>query len=147
MKRHKIFKMGMFLLSLLFVATFSWAAGQEVTLKAGPDGKGASGVVVITDRLSGQKELAITVKGLKHNGVYTVWFVTMKPKMDMMGIGTPDYVIKIDDKGGGTYAATVSAAELAKWQMIEIAYHKTGDPKDMKKMGIALKGELIATGM
>jgi hypothetical protein len=141
MKTDAIFKMGMFLLSLLFIATFSWAAEQKVALQAGPDGKGASGEAVIKDTAAGQKELAITVKGLKP-GVYTVWFVTMTPKMDMMGVGAPDYVIKIDGKGNGSYAATVKADEPAKWQLIEIASHPTGDPKDMKKMGIALKGEL-----
>jgi hypothetical protein len=71
----------------------------------------------------------------------------MTPKMDMAGVGAPDYVIKIGDKGSGAYTATVSAGELGKWQMIQIAFHKTGDPKDMKKMGIALKGELVPGGM
>ena len=146
MKIDKITKLGAILLSVLFIATFSWAAEQKVTLKAGPDGKGASGDVVITDSASGQKEIAITVRGLKPGVVYTVWLVTMKPKMDMMGVGTPDFVIKIDGKGSGTYTATVPAAELAKWQLIEIASHPTGDPKDMKKMGIALKGELKTMG-
>ncbi len=146
MKTSKVFRIGVFLLSLLLIATFSWAAEQKVTLKEGPDGKGASGEAVIRDIGAGQMEITITVKGLKPNGVYTAWFVTMKPKMDMAGVGTPDYVIKIDGKGAGSYTATVPAAELAKWQLIEIAYHKTGDPKDMKKMGIALKGELSTTG-
>jgi hypothetical protein len=146
MKRHKIFKMGMFLLSLLFVATFSWGAEQKTALQAGPDGKGASGDAVITDSASGQKEIAVTVRGLKPGVVYTVWLVTMKPKMDMMGVGTADFVIKIDGKGSGTYTATVPAGELAKWQLIEIASHPTGDPRDMKHMGIALKGELHPMG-
>ncbi len=146
MKTDKIFKMGMFLLSVLLIAAFTWAAEQRVALKAGPDGKGASGDVVITERLAGQKEIAISVRGLKPGGVYTVWLVTMKPKMDMMGAGTPDFVIKIDEKGAGTYTATVAAAELAKWQLLEIASHPTGDPKDMKHMGIALKGELHPMG-
>jgi len=146
MKRDKLFKMGMFLLAALFIATFSLAAEQKVALKAGPDGKGASGDVVIADSASGQKEIAITVRGLKPGVVYTVWLVTMKPKMDMMGVGTPDFVIKIDGKGSGTYTASVPAAELEKWQLIEIASHPTGDPRDMKHMGIALKGELRPMG-
>lgn len=146
MKMNRIFKAGIFLLSLLLIATFSWAAEQKVALMAGPEGKGASGEAVIKDIGGGQKEITITVKGLKHDGVYTVWFVNMKPKMDMAGVGAPDYVIRIDEKGKGTYSATVPASELAKWQMIEIAYHKTGDPKDMKKIGAALTGELSPMG-
>jgi hypothetical protein len=144
----KIFKMTTLeaiLLSVLFIAAFSWAAEQKVALKAGRDGKGASGEVAITDTAAGQKQIAITVKGLKP-GVYTVWLVSMKPKMDMMGVGTPDYVINIDAKGNGSYAAEVSSEELAKWQLIEIASHPTGDPRDMKRMGIALKGELHPIG-
>jgi hypothetical protein len=147
MKTDKLIKAGMFLLSLLLISTLSWAADQKVALMAGPDGKGASGEAVIRDIGAGQKEIAITVTGLKPGGVYTVWFVTMKPKMDMAGVGAPDYVIMIDDKGRGAYSATVPAAELAKWQMIEIAYHKTGDPKDMKKIGAALTGGLMPGGM
>jgi hypothetical protein len=45
---------------------------------------------VIKDTDTGQKEIDITVKGLKPEGDYTVWFVTMKPKMDMAGIGSLD---------------------------------------------------------
>jgi hypothetical protein len=145
MKSDKTFKLAVLLFPLLLMASASWAAEQKVALTAGPDGKGASGEAVIKDNEAGQKEITFTVKGLRPGGVYTVWLVTMKPKMDMMGVGAPDYVIKIDDKGAGSYAASVPAEELAKWQAIEIAYHKTGDPKDMKKMGIALKGELSKT--
>ena len=114
----------------------------KIALTADKAGKGASGEAVITETGTGQKDIAITVKGLKPGGVYPVWFVTMKPKMDMAGIGTPDYVIKIHDKGSNTYRATVSAADLEKWQMIEIAYHKSANPKDMKRMAAALAGQL-----
>jgi hypothetical protein len=151
MKTHCFFKpivkMSAFLLAFVVVASLSRAA--DLTLPLSPDktGKGASGEISIKDTNTGQKEITITVRGLKPEGVYTVWFVNMKPKMDMAGIGAPDHVIRIDDKGSGTYHATVSAAELEKWQMIEIAYHKTGDPKDMKHMTGALKGGLISRGM
>ncbi len=137
----RITKISAFLMAFLIVAAWSWATDQTIALSADKAGKGASGEVVIKDTgTAEQKEITITVKGLKPGGVYTVWFVTMKPKMDMAGVGEPDYVIKIDDKGNGTYHTKVSTAELAKWQIIEIAYHKAGDPKDMKHMDGALKG-------
>ncbi len=134
--------MGVFLTTFLVVASLSLAS--DLTLFLSPDkaGKGASGEVVIKDTDTGQKEIAITVKGLKPEGVDTVWFVTMKPKMDMASIGSPDYVIKIDSKGNGTYRAAVSAAELEKWQVIEIVYHKSGNPKDMKNIVGALVVQL-----
>ncbi len=141
----RFFELGVFLMTFLIVASLSWAADRTLALSPDKAGKGASGEVVINDTDTGQKEIAITVRGLKPDGVYTVWFVNMKPKMDMAGIGTPDYVIKIDSKGSGTYRATVSAIELEKWQVIEIAYHKSGNPKDMKKIAVALAGQL-ATG-
>jgi hypothetical protein len=147
MKTNKVFTMFALTLSLLLIATFSLAAKQTVTLMPGPDGKGAGGEAVISDAGAGQKKIDITVRGLKPDEVYTVWFVNMKPKMDMAGLGTPDYVIKLDRRGGGRYTATVTTRELEKWQLIEIASHPTGDPRDMKKMGIALKGELVAMGM
>jgi hypothetical protein len=143
----RIAKISAFLMVFLIAAGWSWAADQTIALSADKAGKSASGEAVIKDTDTGQQEITITVRGLKPGSVYTVWFVAMKPKMDMAGIGTPDYVIKIDDKGGGTYRATVGAAELTKWQMIEIAFHKTGDPRDMKHIAIALKGGLAVGGM
>ena len=109
-------------------------------MKADKAGQGAKGEVVITDGKAGQKEIAITMTGLKPNSVYTVWLVNMKPKMDMLGVGTGDYSFKSDGKGIGNYTATISNAELEKWEMLEIAYHPDGDAKDMKKMQITLNG-------
>lgn len=137
-----IVKTSAFLLTFVIVASLSWAAERALSLSPDKAGKGASGEVVIKDTDTGQKEITITVKGLKPNGVYTVWFVNMKPKMDMAGIGAPDYVIKIDGTGSGTYRATVTTTELDKWQVIEITYHKSGDPKNMKKIAPALAGKL-----
>lgn len=113
---------------------------QKIALKADKAGKGAKGEVAIADAKAGQKEITITMTSLKPNSVYTVWLVNMKPKMDMIGVGSGDYSFKTDDKGTGNYSAAISNAELEKWQMIEIAYHPDGDAKDMKKMQIALSG-------
>jgi hypothetical protein len=66
----------------------------------------------------------------------------MKPKMDMLGVGTGDYLFKSDGKGIGNYTATISNAELEKWEMLEIAYHPDGNAKNMKKMQIALSGPI-----
>jgi hypothetical protein len=130
---------------LLFtvLAVFGLAEGQQkIALKADKAGKGAKGEVAIADAKAGPKELAITMTGLKPNSVYTVWLVNMKPKMDMAGVGTGDYSFKSDAKGAANYSATISSAELEKWQMFEIAYHPDGDAKDMKKMQIALSGPI-----
>ncbi len=130
-------------LVLTVFAMFAMAAGeQKITLKADKAGKGAKGQAVITDKGSDQKEISINLTGLKPNAVYTVWLVNMKPKMDMVGVGTGDYSFKSDDKGNAHYTATISTAELEKWQMFEIAYHPDGDPKNMKTMGIALKAPI-----
>ena len=133
--------LGIILVLTVFAMSAIAAAGeQKISLKADKGGKGAKGEVVISDGKPGQKEITITMTGLKPNSVYTVWLVNMKPKMDMLGVGTGDYSFKSDDKGMGSYTATIANAELDKWQLFEIAYHPDGDAKDMKKMEIALSG-------
>lgn len=125
--------------TLAIFLTAAEAAGQKITLKGT---KNTTGEATIKEAAEGQKEIAIDAKGLKKNGVYTAWLVNMKPKMDMAGLGTGDYSFKSDDKGEAHYTAAIASSELEKWQMIEIAYHPDGDPKNMKKMKVVLKGAL-----
>jgi hypothetical protein len=134
-------------LRMLLVFTVLTVSGlahgqQKIVLKADKAGKGAKGEVAIADAKAGQKDVTITMTGLKPNSIYTVWLVNMKPKMDMAGVGTGDYSFKSDGKGAANYAAAISSAELEKWQMFEIAYHPDGDAKNMKKMQIALSGPI-----
>lgn len=134
-------------LRMLLVFTVLTVSGlahgqQKVVLKADKAGKGAKGEVAIADAKAGQKDVTITMTGLKPNSIYTVWLVNMEPKMDMAGVGTGDYSFKSDGKGAANYTAAISSAELEKWQMFEIAYHPDGDAKNMKKMQIALSGPI-----
>jgi len=63
------------------------------------------------------------------------------PKVRSTGEG--DYSIKNDDKGDACYSVTIGSADLSKWQMIELAYHPSGDAKNMKElMNTALIGKL-----
>jgi hypothetical protein len=134
--------LGIILVFTVFVMSAMAANEQKITLKTDKAGQGAKGEVVIADGKAGQKEITISMTGLKPNSVYTVWLVNMKPKMDMLGVGTGDYLFKSDGKGIGNYTATISNAELEKWEMLEIAYHPDGNAKDMKKMQIALSGPI-----
>jgi len=134
--------LGIILVFTVFVMSAMAANEQKITLKADKAGQGAKGEVVIADGKAGQKEITISMTGLKPNSVYTVWLVNMKPKMDMLGVGTGDYLFKSDGKGIGNYTATISNAELEKWEMLEIAYHPDGNAKNMKKMQIALSGPI-----
>jgi len=137
-------------ISSLLVVVFSLFTGlaiaagdQKIALKADKAGKGASGTAVIVDKGGDQKEVTITAKGLKPNSVYTVWLVDMKPKMDMVGLGGGDYSFKSDEKGNASYTATIGSADLSKWQVIDLAYHPSGDPKNAKElMNTALIGKL-----
>jgi len=131
------------ILGFTVFAISAMAAGeQKITLKADKGGHGAKGEVVIMDGKAGQKEINIAMTGLKPNSVYTVWLVNMKPKMDMLGLGSGDYSFKSDGKGIGNYTAAIANADLEKWQMLEIAYHPDGNGKDMKKMQIVLNGSV-----
>lgn len=60
----------------------------------------------------------------------------------MAGVGKPNYDFKSDSTGTGTYTATFRAAELEKWQILEVAYHPDGNAKNMKNIKAALKGKL-----
>ncbi len=133
---------GMVALAFALVTASASAGQQTLVLKADKAGKGAKGEAVIKDAAKDQKEITIHATGLKPGAVYTVWLVNMKPKMDMVGVGSGDYSFKSDDKGVGHYSGAIAAAELAKWQMLEVALHPDGDPKNMKKMGIALTADL-----
>ncbi|MGZ8473954.1 MAG: hypothetical protein ACXWWY_10715 [Candidatus Deferrimicrobiaceae bacterium] len=142
--KKKIVGLLLVLVLALAAAFPAEAAGdRKIALKADKAGKGASGAAVIGDKGGDQSGVAITAKGLKPNSVYTVWLVNVKPKMDMAGLGEGDYSIKSDDKGNASYSATIGSADLSKWQLIELAYHPSGDPKNMKElMNTALIGKL-----
>lgn len=125
----------------LFTVT-AQAAEQKLVLKGDFFSK-AKAEAVIKDLEQGKKEITITATGLKPDSVYTVWLVNMKPTMDMIGVGQAvDYAFRSNEKGEGRYTATISTAELEKWQLFEIAYHPNGDAKDMKDMKVALKAKL-----
>lgn len=131
------------IIGLFLLLTLSQAFANEiVVLQAGADMRGARGEAVIKDAGAGQKEVVITAEGLKPNEVYTVWLVNMNPKMDMAGLGTGDYAFTSDARGSGTFTAAVSAGDLGKWQVIKVAHHPDRNPRNMKKMGVALEGEL-----
>ncbi len=141
--KRKVFSSLLVVVISLF-AGIAMAAGEEkIALKADKAGKGASGTAVIVGKGGDQKGVTITAKGLKPNSVYTVWLVNMKPKMDMAGLGEGDYSFRSDDKGNASYSATIGSADLSKWQLIDLAYHPSGDPKNMKEMeNTALIGKL-----
>lgn len=130
--------------ALVFGAAIAHAGGAfKVILKADKAGKGAIGEAVVKDKAPGQKEITIDMVGLKPGAVYTVWLVNTTPKMDMIGVGTGDYSVKSDAKGNAHYSATIAENELKKWELLEIAWHPSGDPKNAQEMGnIALKGKL-----
>ncbi|MBI5443439.1 MAG: hypothetical protein HY900_19770 [Deltaproteobacteria bacterium] len=132
------------MVTVLYVGLASAGAERKLVFKPDRVGKGATAEAVITDQGKDRKEVDITVRGLKPNAVYTVWLVNMKPKMDMAGLGRGDYSFRTDKKGAARYSASISSAELEKWQVLEIAYHPSGDPKNMDEMmgNIALKAEL-----
>jgi hypothetical protein len=130
-------KKGLMILTVgILAVTFSsfvWAGNVNLTLMADKSQKGASGTASIND-----KSIKIEAEGLRPNGVYTVWFVNMKPKKQEMGAGAMPYMLKTDANGKGTYESSLSESPFGKWSVLMIVLHPTGDPKDMKNMVPAL---------
>jgi hypothetical protein len=118
---------------VLTLSTLVWAGNINLTLMADKSHTGASGTASISDN-----SLKIEAKGLRSNGVYTAWFVNMKPKKQEAGAGTMPYMFKTGANGNGTYESSLSESPFGKWSVLMIVLHPTGDPKDMKNMVPAL---------
>jgi hypothetical protein len=133
MSIKKILMAGVMGFLLLTFSTFVWAGNVNLTLMADKSHTGASGTASISDN-----SLKIEAKDLRSNGVYTAWFVNMKPKKQEAGAGTMPFMFKTDSNGNGTYESSLSESPFGKWSMLMIVLHPTSDPKDMKNMVPAL---------
>lgn len=134
-------KMTSFVLALALLV-FAGAAGAgevSVALKAEKDSPAASGAAVLNEG-----KIRIQAEGLRPNGVYTVWFVNMKPKKQDAGAGAAPYAFQTDDKGKGSYESPLSESPFGKWSTIMVVRHPTGDPADMKNMAPALSAGIPA---
>jgi hypothetical protein len=119
--------------TLLTLSVLVWAGGVQLTCKADKSHKRATGTVALSE-----SSIAIQAKGLQPNGVYTVWFVNMKPKKQEVGVGQPPYMFKTNAQGGGSYSASLSTSPFGKWEAVMIVLHPKGDPMNMKDMVPAL---------
>jgi hypothetical protein len=125
--------------AILTIGAFSWAAegGVKVPLMAMKQHPNASGTPLIST-----ENISVQAEGLRANGVYTVWFVNIKPKKHEAGAGEAPYMFKTDSYGNESYSAPLKESPFGKWQMLMIVLHPTGDPKDMKNMVGALSARL-----
>jgi hypothetical protein len=127
--------------ALLTFSAFAWAGGVQLTCKADKSHKGATGTVSLSEN-----SIGIEAKGLRPNGVYTVWFVNMKPKKHEAGAGQAPYMFKTDAAGNGGYTSTLSESPFGKWEMVMVVLHPDGDPANMKKMVGALSTMIPKSG-
>jgi len=116
-------------LAVLFLAVSGRAEAVSLPLKAERDNPGGSGTADLDDG-----KISIRAEGLRPNGVYTVWFVNMKPEKHEAGAGTAPYAFTSDGQGKGSYESSLSEAPFGKWSMVMVVRHPTGDPGDMKNM-------------
>lgn len=142
MKHRKIISLTV-VFGLIFAAL--WGAGQafsadkvKIALNRAGGVQAGSGEAVISDSI-----LSIQVKDLKPASVYTVWFVNMRPKEEMAGVGTAPHSFKTDQQGAATFKAALAQSPFGKWQMIVIVRHPTGDPMDMMNKEDALWAQLM----
>ncbi|MBI5576357.1 MAG: hypothetical protein HY896_08330 [Deltaproteobacteria bacterium] len=124
-----------FVLALAFmvIAGAALAGDVSIPLKAEKDSPAASGTASL-----GSGKLRVQAEGLRPNGVYTVWFVNMKPKKHEAGAGSAPFMFRTDGQGKGSYDAALSESPFGKWAMIMVVRHPSGDPADMKSMVPAL---------
>ena len=123
---------------ILGISSYAWAAGSnEYKLKATPKHPNAQGTAVISET-----DISIDARGLKPDSVYTIWFVNMKPNKSKTGAGHAPYMFKTDANGNGSYASSLSASPVGKWQVVMVVLHPSGDPMDMKHMVGALSAKL-----
>lgn len=140
MKTKKIFTLLAVTFVIVAIGSLSWASGGggvKISLMATKHHPDASGTAVIND-----KDISIKAKGLKPDGVYTVWFVNMKPEKHETGAGDAPYMFKADSQGNGNYFSALKSSPFGKWKMLMIVFHPTGDPSDMKNMVGGLSGGL-----
>jgi hypothetical protein len=125
----------MFVLSFAIASLYAlaWAGTAQLSLMADKAHSGASGTVTLSE-----SSIGIQAKGLRANGVYTVWFVNMKPKKQEAGAGQAPYMFKTDGEGNGTYTSSLRESPFGKWEMVMIVLHPDGDPMNMKNMVGAL---------
>ena len=128
-------------LAILSLTIFAWAGAAQLALKAEKPHVGASGTLSISEN-----SLSIQAKGLRPNGVYTVWFVNMKPKKQEAGAGQAPYMFKTDGEGNGTYTSSLSESPFGKWAVVMIVLHPKGDPANMKDMVPALSAMIPKSG-
>jgi len=121
------------MLAFLFIAVSGRAGELSFPLKAEKDSPAASGTAALEEG-----KILIKAEGLRPNGVYTVWFVNMKPKKHDTGAGAAPYSFRTDGQGKGSYESSLSESPFGKWSMIMVVRHPTGDPADMKNMAPAL---------
>jgi len=120
-------------LAILLIAGGAGAGDVSIPLKAEKDSSAASGTASLDDG-----KITIQAAGLRPNGVYTVWFVNMKPKKSETGAGTAPFSFRTDGQGKGSYESHLSESPIGKWEAIMVVRHTTGDPADMKNMVPAL---------
>lgn len=126
-------------LALLVAAGAAGAGEVSLSLKGEKDSPAASGTAVLDEG-----KIRIQAKGLRPNGVYTVWFVNMKPKKHETGAGAAPYSFRTDGQGKGSYESPLSESPFGTWSMIMVVRHPAGDPADMKNMAPALSAGIPA---
>jgi len=133
----------MFVLSFAIASLYAlaWAGTAQLSLMADKAHSGASGALTLSEN-----SIGIQARGLRPNGVYTVWFVNMQPKKQEAGAGQAPYMFRTDGQGNGTYTSTLSESPFGKWAVVMIVLHPKGDPANMKDMVPALSAMIPKSG-
>ncbi len=143
MSNHKSAFAAVLLFALAAFIAPAYAAEERVPLR-GMLWERVKGEAIIKDTadVEGQKQFNIQASGLEPNSVYTVWFANRERAGDIKGAGVEDYSFKTDGAGNGAYVTTLTEYQIRDWDLIQVAFHPDGNPRNLDNAQIALTGDL-----
>src|SRR3989338_8054437 len=122
---------------LLIFGFFRAGFSQNITVTAASTASypGAKAIVSLNQDLyyGGKNRINFEAKGLKPDGVYTVWLAKAAANEPLTGLGNPPYLLTVNANQQATYVAAVEAYKLNAWQAIKIMLHKDADPQNLDK--------------
>lgn len=133
----KFMRLSLFI-SIMMCCCFS-AFASKVALLPDSSHPQARGMAYVFDGyFTSENILKFQIKGLRPNGVYSVWFISGDVGQPIAGVGknAAPYAFVADAAGRGIYSAVVNTSDLKQWGIVRIVRHKDGNTSNMDVQNI-----------